>query len=177
MNSFEIEILNSIREIFSCPLLDSVMKTVSFFGNGGWFWIALGLTLTCFKKTRKMGITLCVALLINLIICNLTLKPLVARVRPFNFAEGVELIISKPTGFSFPSGHTSASFTGAASVFAYNKKIGALALAFALLIGFSRMYLYVHYPTDVLAGALVGVVSALSSFYIVKLVSRKFQRC
>ena len=173
MNSFEITILDFIRESLSCPFMDSLMKIITFFGNAGWFWIALGLSLTCFKKTRKMGVTLCLALLINLIVCNLTLKPLVARIRPFDFAEGIELIIARPSDFSFPSGHTSASFAGAAAVFAYDKKYGSLVLAFASLIAFSRLYLYVHFPSDVLAGALVGAACAVASFFVVKAVSKK----
>ena len=173
MNSFEITILDFIRESLSCPFMDGLMKAITFFGNAGWFWIALGLGLTCLKKTRKMGITLCLALLINLLICNITLKPLVARIRPFDFAEGIQLIIAKPSDFSFPSGHTSASFAGAAAVFAYNKKYGTLALVFASLIAFSRLYLYVHFPSDVLAGALVGAMCAVASFFIVKTISKK----
>ncbi len=176
MNNFEFTILNFIRENLTHPILDIVMKFITFFANGGWFWILLGVAMLFFKKTRKIGITLCLALLINLIICNLTLKPLVARTRPYALQEGISLIIKTPSDFSFPSGHTSASFTGAFSVFAYNKKYGAFALVFASLIAVSRLYLFVHYPTDILGGIAVGAVCATASFYLVTYFWKKYAK-
>ena len=173
MNEFEIKILDFIQEHLRCGFLDNIMVLLTRLADDGIVWIVLAISLLCFKQTRKMGITLCLALLINLLICNITLKPLVARIRPFDFAEEIQLIISKPSDFSFPSGHTSASFAGAAAVFAYNKKYGTLALVFASLIAFSRLYLYVHFPSDVLAGALVGAMCAVASFFIVKTISKK----
>ncbi len=172
---FEYVILDFIRETFSSAFMDAAMKFITFFGNGGWFWIVLGLALTIFPKTRKIGITVCLALLINLIVCNITLKPLIARVRPYDLREGISLIIDSPHDFSFPSGHTSASFAAACAVFAYNKKwFGISAIVFATLIAFSRLYLYVHFPTDILGGIVVGIVSALASFFIVKALYKKF---
>ncbi len=164
----EYIILDFIRSNFSCPFMDYVMRFISFLGDGGWIWILTGLVLCVFPKTRKAGLTVLVALAINLVICNLTLKPLIARVRPFDLKEGIELIISKPTDFSFPSGHTSASFAAAVAIFLHNKKYGAIALVLAGLIGFSRLYLYVHFPTDVLGGVVVGIISAVASYYIFK---------
>ena len=122
------------------------------------------------------------ALIMGLLLCNLTLKPLVARIRPYDyqlafFQKNIPLLIEAQHDFSFPSGHTIASFEAAVALTLHHKKLGIAAIVLAVLIAFSRLYLYVHYPTDVLAGMVVGVVSALSSFYIVKLVSRKFQRC
>ncbi|MBE6693029.1 MAG: phosphatase PAP2 family protein [Ruminococcaceae bacterium] len=173
MSNIELSILNFIRDNLTHPILDGVMKFITFFGDAGWFWIVLGVALLFFKKTRKMGITVCFALLLNLILCNITLKPLVARIRPYDLAEGIELIISKPSDFSFPSGHTSASFAAAAGVFAHNKKYGAFALIFAFLIAISRLYLYVHFPTDVLAGAIVGAFCAMVSYYTFKAIFKK----
>ncbi len=173
MSNIELAILDFIKDNLTHPILDSVMKIVTFFGDAGWFWIVLGLTLLFFNKTRKIGITVCLALLLNLILCNITLKPLIARERPFDLAEGIELIISKPSDFSFPSGHTSASFAAASAVFAYNKKYGILALVFAFLIAISRLYLYVHFPTDILAGAIVGAFCAMVSYYTFKAIFKK----
>lgn len=173
--NFEYVILDFIRDNLSCAFMDALMQFITFFGNGGWFWIALGLVLSFIPKTRKIGITVCLALLINLIICNLSLKPLIARVRPYDLREGIALIIDAPHDFSFPSGHTSASFAAACAVFAYNKKVyGISAVVFATLIAFSRLYLYVHFPTDILGGIVVGIVSALASFFIVKALCKRF---
>lgn len=173
MSNIELAILDFIRDNLTHPMLDSVMKFITFFGDAGWFWIVLGVVLLFFKKTRKMGITVCFALLLNLLLCNITLKPLVARVRPFDLAEGGELIITKPSDFSFPSGHTSVSFAGASAIFAHDKKYGIFALIFAVLIAISRLYLYVHFPTDVLAGAIVGAFCAMVSYYTFKAIFKK----
>ncbi len=168
--NIEIQILDFIRENLSCPAMDAIMKAITFLGNAGWFWIALGLVLSLIPKTRKIGLTVCLALILDLVLCNLTLKPLVARTRPYDIVEGINLIIPKPSDFSFPSGHSAASFAGAAAVFAYNKKYGFGLLALAALIAFSRLYLYVHFPTDVLAGALVGSFCAVLGYYIIRII-------
>ena len=174
---FEYAILDFIRETCSCAFMDGLMQFITFFGNGGWFWIVLGLTLSFIPKTRKIGITVCLALLINLIVCNITLKPLIARVRPYDLREGIALIIDAPHDFSFPSGHTSASFAAAFAVFLYDKKwYGISAMVFAALIAFSRLYLYVHFPTDILGGIVVGIASAVASFFIVKAIFNKIQK-
>lgn len=173
MVNTEFAILDFIRNTFSCTPMDYIMQGITFLGNAGWFWIALSLILAFIPKTRKIGITACAALLINLLVCNVTLKPLIARVRPYDLREGIELIIIRPHDFSFPSGHTSASFAAAAAIFPYNKKYGSLALILAALIGFSRLYLYVHFPTDVLGGAIVGCACAAVSYYAIKAIGLK----
>lgn len=170
--NIEYAILDFIRNNLSHPIMDTLMKAITFLGNAGWFWIALGIILSIIPKTRKIGITVCVSLLFSVILCNLTIKPLVARIRPYDFIEGIELIVTAPTDFSFPSGHTSASFAAAAAVFAHNKQYGIAALVLAALIAFSRLYLYVHFPTDVLAGALLGSFCAVMAYYVVKLASK-----
>lgn len=172
----EYAILDFIRDNLSSPFMDGVMKIITFLGNGGWFWIALALVLTAVPKTRKIGVSVCVSLLLSLLLCNLTLKPIVARTRPYDLIEGIELIIAKPTDFSFPSGHSSASFAASVAVFANNKKYGAFALALAFLIAFSRLYLYVHFPSDVLAGILLGSFCGIMGYYITKLARRVIKR-
>lgn len=99
-----------------------------------------------------------VSLGLEALCCNVILKPFVARIRPCDINLSVELFIPHPKGFSFPSGHTGASFAAASALFFNRKRLGILALILAALIGFSRLYLYVHYPTDVLAGALLGIM-------------------
>jgi len=165
---FEYTILDFIRNTFSCDIMDTVMKGITFLGDGGWFWIVLGVVLAVLPETRKIGFTLCGALILSLIFCNLTLKPLISRARPYEIAEGIKLIISPPGDYSFPSGHTSASFAGAVAVFIHNKKFGSIALVLAGLIAFSRLYLYVHFPTDVLGGAIVGTGCAVLSYFLLK---------
>lgn len=170
---WEFAVLDFIRETFSCKPMDLLMKAITFLGEAGWLWIALGVIFLFFRKTRKMGIAVLGALVLSLIFCNITIKPLVARIRPYDIKEGIDLIISKPSDFSFPSGHTSASFAAAVAIFACNKKWGIWAVSLAVIIAFTRLYLYVHFPTDVLAGALLGTLCAVISYYIVKFIWQK----
>ena len=170
--NFEFAILDFIREYLSCPLLDSVMKFITFLGDAGWIWILTGVTLLFFKKTRRIGTAICLALIFNLVVTNITLKPLIARTRPFDLAEGIKLITDKPTDFSFPSGHSSASFAASVAIFCNNKKYGAFALVLALLIAFSRLYLYLHFPSDVLAGSIIGSVCGYISYLIIKRIKK-----
>ena len=165
--NFEFLILDFIRENLTSPFMDTLMKAITFLGNGGWIWIAFGVILSLIPKTRKLGFSVCIALIFSLLLCNLTLKPLVARVRPYQIRE-IALIIETPSDFSFPSGHTSASFAGAVAIFLHNKKWGSLAVLLASLIAFSRLYLYVHFPTDVLCGALLGSLCAVIGYLSLK---------
>lgn len=160
MNAFELKFLDFIAEHLRCGFLDFLMPKITVLGNAGIFWIALAVVLLIPKKTRKAGVAMAIALILGLIFCNITLKPLVARVRPYDVRGILPYLIEVQHDFSFPSGHTTASFEGAAVVFFYNKKWGAAALVLASLIAFSRMYLYVHYPTDILGGVVLGVLFA-----------------
>lgn len=170
MNSFELGLLDKIGEIFSCKFLDTVMPVITKLGDGGIFWIALSVILICFKRTRKIGITMGLSLLIGYIIGNVFLKNIVARTRPYDVNSLVSVLIPKLKSFSFPSGHTLASFEGATSIFLHNKKYGIPAIILAVIIAFSRLYLYVHYPTDVLAGMVLGIaVSLLAKFIVDKI--------
>lgn len=168
----EYIILDFIRDNLSCPIMDKVMVGITFLGNAGWIWILMCVILIFIPKTRKIGLAVGLALILNLIICNLTLKPLIARTRPFDLKEGIELIISKPNDFSFPSGHTSVSFAASVAVFMNDKKYGCFALALAVLIAFSRLYLYVHFPTDVLGGMVVGIGCAIASCFVMNRIFR-----
>ncbi len=169
----EFAILDFIRDNLTSPFMDVLMKGITFLGNAGWIWILTGITLSVIPKTRKTGITVCCALIFSLILCNLTLKPLIARARPYDLISGIELIISTPSDFSFPSGHTSASFAAAVAIFMHNKKWGAGALTLATLIAFSRLYLYVHFPSDILGGIIIGSLCAVASYFIIKSTYKK----
>lgn len=175
MNNFELGLLDKIQEIFSCNFLDTVLPIITKLGDGGIFWIALSIIFICFKKTRKIGISMGVSLLIGYLIGNLLLKNVIARVRPYDLKVGATLLIPKLSSFSFPSGHTLASFEGANSIYLRNKKWGMPALVLAVLIAFSRMYLYVHYPTDVLSGVILGIAISFLARFIVDRVYLKIE--
>lgn len=154
-------------DFMRCPFWDRVMIFISSLADKGIIWIIAGLTMIFFKETRRLGVCVLLALLINLLIVNVCVKPLVARTRPFDVNTAVKLILDAPKDFSFPSGHTSASFASAVSIFLINKKWGSISLALAFLIGFSRMYLYVHFPSDVIMGAVFGTAAAFVSRRVV----------
>lgn len=174
---FDLPILDWIAGNLTCGFLDAFMPAVTVLGNAGIFWIVLAVALMIFPKTRRAGVAMGVALLIGLVVCNLTLKPLLARMRPYDyqlthFGKTISLIIATPHDYSFPSGHTLASFEGAIVLFLYHKKWGIPALVLASLIAFSRLYLYVHYPTDVLASLVLSLgIALLAKWAVEKIVS------
>ena len=146
---FEFEFLDFLQTMHT-PLITKIMKAASKLGDAGFIWILLAAVLLMIPKTRKVGILVSVALLLDVLTCNVILKPLIARTRPYDVNTAVELLIRAPRDYSFPSGHTAASFAAAAALwFADKKKLAIPALVLAVLIAFSRMYFYVHYPTDV----------------------------
>ena len=157
--AWEFNLLDQIQQHLANDFLNALVPSISSLGGGGLIWIALSILLLLFPKTRKAGLASGIALLFMLITGNMILKPLVARLRPFTVNTAVELLIPPPTDFSFPSGHTYASFASASAIFRNNRKIGIPALILASLIAFSRLYLYVHYPTDVLFGILFGILA------------------
>ena len=165
---WEFKVLDFIRETLSCDVMDAIMKGITYIAEVGWFWILLGVVLIFFKKTRKYGVLVILGLGIASCINNLVLKQIFERPRPFNFdgwpADFVfpNPLIEKPHSFSFPSGHTSSSL-GAATplLIKANKKLGIPMFILALLVGFSRVYIHVHYPTDVIVGTIVGIIGGI----------------
>ena len=132
-----------------------------------WFWIVLGVVLLIPKKTRKSGFTALLALIIGSVITNLVLKTAVARIRPYDAVEGLVPLVKKLRDYSFPSGHTCASFSCAVIYYKMYPDIkGKGAMVLAVLIALSRLYVGVHYPTDVLGGAIVGWLSAILALKI-----------
>ncbi|CZQ86361.1 phosphatidic acid phosphatase type 2/haloperoxidase [Trichococcus palustris] len=170
----ELSFLNTLQNLHT-PLLDQIMVFITTLGNGGMVWIALSIVLLVIPKYRIYGLTMLVALLISFIFGNVILKNIVARPRPSWVDPSVKLLIPNPSDYSFPSGHTFTSFASAGSLFLYNKKSGVAAIVLASLIGFSRMYLYVHYPSDVLAGALFGLAAAVAAFYGVQYITTRYK--
>ena len=169
---FDLPILRWIAENLHTPFGDAVMPAITFLGDGGWIWILMALVLLCIPKYRKAGLRMAAALLMGVVVCNLLLKPLVGRMRPFDyelqcFGTVVPLLIEAPTDFSFPSGHTIASFEAATVLLLHDKRLGIPATVLAIMIAFSRLYLYVHYPTDVLASIVLGIAIAYLSNHLI----------
>lgn len=201
--NFDLSVFEWIQSI-QTGILNTIMVVITTLGDEGIFFIALGIVLMCFKKHRKAGMAVLVALLVMEVGNNLVLKELIARPRPFfifnpdaipldhkNYAEILEKVtasverlpelaarwvdtyrfpnlVHAPSSWSFPSGHTSSAFAAAFAVLWYNRKIGIPTVVFAALMGFSRIYVQVHYCTDVIAGTLVAVVYALIAVLIMK---------
>ena len=153
--SMELTVLNWIQTLRT-GWLDGVMVFVSAVCNHGEVWIVLAAVLLLFPKTRRVGFTVALALLLDVIVCNGILKPLIGRVRPCTVNPAVELPVACPTDASFPSGHTASSFAAVGALWAAGSRLWLPGLALAVLIAVSRLYLYVHWPTDVLFGALLG---------------------
>ncbi|MDF2886329.1 MAG: phosphoesterase PA-phosphatase related protein [Lacrimispora sp.] len=156
----EFAILYALQSLHS-PWLDLVMTRITSLGDHGFVWILTGVVLFCIPKTRKIGISVLLSLAVGLLLGNMILKNLIERPRPCWIDTQTVLLIQNPKDFSFPSGHTLASFEGAFSIWLYNKKLGIPFLFLAVLIAFSRLYLFVHFPTDVLGGAFLGSCIAL----------------
>lgn len=164
----DFQVLDYIQAYIRNPFLDNVMSFVTVLGNAGALWIMLAVLFLILKKYRKDGFALAVALILSAVICNLILKNIVCRPRPFTVNTYVNLLISPPYGYSFPSGHTCSSFAAASVLLktAY-KKISIPSLILAVLIAFSRIYLYVHFPSDVLAGAVIGIICGAAAVKII----------
>ena len=148
------------------PWLDQLMLFFTHLGDGGLVWIVLILLLLAYRPTRRAGLTCAVSLLLSLLFCNALLKPLFQRPRPFTRAE-FELLLPAPTDPSFPSGHSSSSFSVATGLTAKGWKTALPGYLLAGCIAFSRLYLQVHYPGDVLAGMGVGIGCGLLARWIV----------
>ena len=158
---WEFSILYALQEIHN-PVLDQIMLFITSLGDEGWFWLAIGVVCLVFKKHRKMGLQLLLSMLGTFILGNLIIKNLVARPRPCDIDAVVDILLStRPHGHSFPSGHSINSMVAAVALFLNNKKIGIPSIIIATLIGFSRLYLFVHFPTDVLAGFVIAVLVAI----------------
>ncbi len=160
-------ILDLIQSIMKSPVCDAVFTFITHLGDKGILFIALAIMLMLFKKTRKTGFALALGLIIGFIVCNLILKNVFARVRPFDIRD-VAIIIPKPRDFSFPSGHSFHAFVCAKVLSTGFKKYSFWFYIVAFLIAFSRLYLYVHYPSDVIVGSILGVLTGHLAVCIIK---------
>ena len=164
--NIELKILDWFQTLHT-PVLDKFMTSVTKLGNAGIFWIILTVLFLLIPKMRKTGVVMAAALIIDLLLCNVLLKNLVARTRPYDVNTGIQLLVAKLRDYSFPSGHTAASFASVTALYlSGERRIGLIALVISCLIAVSRLYLYVHYPTDVLAGMLFGLILGFFAYWI-----------
>lgn len=167
IQNIDTSILMFFQEHIRNEAFHGFWKGITFLGEAGWFWLALAVILMIPKQTRRAGFTALLSVGIGALITNVCLKNLVARPRPYDACAAIIPLVKKLSDYSFPSGHTCASF---ASAFIYwrmlPKKYGIITMVLAVLIAFSRLYLGVHYPTDVLGGFLVGLTASLLAFAI-----------
>lgn len=155
----EAAILLWIQEYLRNPVITPLMKGITHLGDMGLFWILMAVVLLLYPKTRKAGLAVTAALLVSYLFNNLLLKNLVARTRPYEVIEGLRLLVGKAVDLSFPSGHAASSFAAAAVMAKLlPKRYGIAAVILACLIAFSRLYVGIHYPTDVLFGMVSGSV-------------------
>lgn len=168
-------IQDNLRNVFT----DNFFSVITYFGEKGIFWLSMAVILLFFKKTRKCGIMMIGAVALGFFTGECFVKNLVCRNRPFILFEwDVEnLLITAPAGFSFPSGHTCASFAASTSIFFNSRKWGIPALCFAFLIAFSRIFLFVHFPSDIIIGMLWGITAAVIVKLIVDCIYKKKQLC
>lgn len=177
LNLFEANIILWIQENLRVGFLTPVMQGITTLGDGGVFWIILSMLLLLFKKTRKVGICCALGLIFDLLVVNIAVKPLVARVRPYEVIKEITILTHQPGDHSFPSGHSAGSFACAWAFFrAYKKKWGVPALVLASLIAISRLYVGVHYPTDVIGGIVIGIIVGELGYRVGKKIWRAIMR-
>lgn len=161
ITNIDISILLHIQESIRVPWLTPIVVFITSLGNAGIFWVILSFALLLSKKTRWIGCISFLALFASLFINNLLLKNLVGRIRPYDACSTLLPLVTKPADYSFPSGHTGSSFASACVLYHHlPKKAGILALVLAALISLSRLYVGVHYPSDVFVGMMTGIVSS-----------------
>lgn len=170
-------ILLWIQDNLRAGVLTPVVKVITHMGDKGALWILLTLALLIVRKTRRVGVLCGVAMFIGLCVTNLVIKNWVARIRPYELIPGLDCLVGIQDDFSFPSGHTTNSIACAWVLFRRTeKKWGVPALVMAILISLSRLYVGVHYPTDVLGGAVIGLCSACLSMWLVPKAEAKFPK-
>ena len=176
MEALEFAILDWIQQHLRGGFLDVILPAVSWTCNHGEIWILLAAVLLLRKRDRWVGVSVAIALILDLICCNLILKPLVDRVRPFAVNAAVALLTAPPLDASFPSGHTAASFAAVFALKASGSRLWKPALVLAVVIAFSRLYLYVHWPSDVFFGAVLGTALGYAGAWLAGRFRRRLER-
>lgn len=169
-------ILFFIQEHLKSPTIDWAMVLITSLGNAGLFWIAAAFLLMLIKRYQKCGFAVICTLSLSRFLGDDVLKPLIGRVRPcYKFPE-IALLIPAPHAPSFPSGHTMVSFACATVIYYYNKRLGMVSFVIAALIAFSRLYLFVHYPSDVLGGMIFGILTSVILLLSLNLIYSKLEK-
>lgn len=174
--NWEFDLLYWFQSLHN-PILDKIVVVITSLGNAGIFWILLTLVMLIVCKDKKVAWTSALALLFSLLVINIFLKNTVMRARPCWIDDTIPLLVKKPKDYSFPSGHSSASFASAVSIVQYAKyrKQGIAAVILAALIAVSRMYVFVHFPTDVFVGTILGIIEAILAGIIIRFIYRKIE--
>ncbi len=156
-----------IQENIRNEFLNGILTFYTTLGNGGMLWIAFSLLCLALPKYRRVGLTCALSMILTLFVVNLGLKNIVARVRPYDAIEGLTRLVPEPSGFSFPSGHSAHAFAVAVVLLVMlKKKVGIPIFILAGLMALSRLYVGVHYPTDVIIGSLAGTLMAICSMLL-----------
>lgn len=154
-------VLFFIQNHLKSPALDRIMVTVTSLGNAGLIWIAAAFLLLLIKRYRKCGVSLICTIPLSRFLGDDLLKPFIGRVRPCNKFQDIALLVHAPHSSSFPSGHTMVGFACATVLFYYDRRLGAAGFVTAALIAYSRLYLFVHYPSDILGGMIYGILTSV----------------
>ena len=172
---FEFTILDALQAL-RCPVLDALAVFFDAAGAHGELWIALTVLALAFRRTRKAGFAMALALCLYMVSGHFILKPLFARPRPCDVNTAITILVKRPHGHSFPSGHTASAFAAAFALWLQNRKLGVPALVLAAFIAFTRLYLYVHFPTDVLGGLVLGLALGFFASWIVDQLANKSKK-
>jgi len=172
---FEFTILDALQKL-RCPVLDALAVFFDYAGAHGEIWIVFTTILLCFRRTRRAGLAMALALCLYMLAGHCVLKPLFARPRPCDIRPEMLTLVARPNGWSFPSGHTASAFSAAFALWMQNQKLGVPALVLAAFIGFTRLYLYVHFPTDILGGILLGLASGWLASHMADHISEKWSK-
>lgn len=176
IQDIDFSILNWIQDHLKCGFLDFFMPKITLLGEHGIFFLAVGVLLLFFKRSRRTGVTVISGMAGAYILINLIVKNVVNRLRPFQINTAVELMVKAPHDASFPSGHAMHAFIFATVLMCYDKRLGIPAVIIAALVSFSRLYLYVHFPSDVLAGIALGMIFGLISVWISNRIAERHNR-
>lgn len=176
ITALDLSILDFIHNTLSNPVMDIIMTCLTYSIEFGAMAILVFIIMMCIKNMRKTGFAVMGATLSVMLFGELIIKHLVARPRPFVINGAIELIIKAPSGFSFPSSHTATCFAMATAIYLFHKRLGIIAYIYAALVAFSRMYLYVHYPSDIIGGIALGIGCGIGAVALVKLIYRKIDK-
>lgn len=177
ISTFEGNILLWIQNNLRNPFLTPIFTFLTHLGDKGILWIAITLIMVAYPRTRRVGITCVISIVLSFTVANLILKPIVNRTRPYEFVEGLVNLIENQHDKSFPSGHSTNAFAVAWVMFrCFDKKWGVPPLILACVICFTRLYVGVHYPTDVIVGILIGIGASEAAMAIVKRLVRRYPR-